>query len=225
MAARVSRREVWERAWEWGRKKEIAYHLPPSLPVRPWARRGPSCPVPGDEGRAATVVLSTGPLRANERGNDGFTPGGHAKQREQPPRVTVRFCDHIQPRTLSRWPSGPAKSRPTNQWLGGYVTKGDGGLNEPTVRTTWAVPKSDRTARIARSGKRTAHARPRHQNGRPGFLLRGWTRIYPRMLLLDVEIFHLYTVGLALFYIPRELWYIKSLSYTTLYTYHISRIL
>jgi hypothetical protein len=28
-------------------------------------------------------------------------------------------------------------------------------------------------------------AETRHQNGRPGFSLRGWTRIYPRMLLLD----------------------------------------
>jgi hypothetical protein len=92
---------------------------------------------------------------------------------------------HTRPRTLSRWPSGPAKSRPTTQWLSGYVTKSDGGINEPTVRTTWAVPESDRTARIARSKQRTATERPRHRNGRPGFSLRGWTRIYPRMLLLD----------------------------------------
>jgi hypothetical protein len=46
-------------------------------------------------------------------------------------------------------------------------------------------PDSDRTARIGRSGKRTAHARPRHQNGRPGSSLPGWTRIHPRLLLLD----------------------------------------
>jgi hypothetical protein len=73
------------------------------------------------------------------------------------------------------------KNRPTDQWLRGYITSGDGVLKEPTVRTTWAVPKADRTARIARSGKRTVRARPRHRNGRSGFSLRGWTRIYPRM--------------------------------------------
>jgi hypothetical protein len=38
----------------------------------------------------------------NEMRKDGFTPGGHAKPPEQPPRVTVRFNAHRQPRTLSR---------------------------------------------------------------------------------------------------------------------------
>jgi hypothetical protein len=37
----------------------------------------------------------------NEMRKDGFTPGGHAKPPEQPPRVTVRFYAHRQPRTLS----------------------------------------------------------------------------------------------------------------------------
>jgi hypothetical protein len=59
----------WERGrgTEGGGKRLIPNLLPSlSLSVRPWARRGPSCPVPGDEGRAATAVLSTGALRANE---------------------------------------------------------------------------------------------------------------------------------------------------------------
>jgi hypothetical protein len=37
------------------------------------------CPVPGDEGRAATAVLSIGALRANERGNAAFALGGYAE--------------------------------------------------------------------------------------------------------------------------------------------------
>jgi hypothetical protein len=161
------------RGWAWGEREEAERGRRLARARRTASpRRPPRTYDPRGGRRMVTRIVD-------------FAPGGHAKPRGKPPRITVWLNTHTRPCTLNHWPPGPAKSRPTNQWLSGYIRKGDGVLKEPTVRTTWAVPKVDRTARIARSEKWTASRRPHHRNGRPGFTVRGWTQIFPRMFLLD----------------------------------------
>jgi hypothetical protein len=71
--------------------------------------------------------------------------------------------------SLARWRPGPVRSRPTDQWLSGYITNGDGVPKEPTVGTMWIGPKCDPTVGSSRSGKRTASVQPHRWNGRSGF--------------------------------------------------------
>jgi hypothetical protein len=62
-------------------------------------------PRTGDEGRAATQRRRRPLHRRREqmrRRNDDYTPGGHAKPRVQPPRITVRLGIHTRPPTLNR---------------------------------------------------------------------------------------------------------------------------
>jgi hypothetical protein len=51
------------------------------------------CPYPATNGGTPPPSFPQSPEQ-NDMWNDDFTLGGHAKQQEQPPRVTIRFYDH-----------------------------------------------------------------------------------------------------------------------------------